>query len=91
MHRDITERKKGEIIRLLSEKGRAAEVGEMMLSMTFRTVVTLIGSGLGGARSGTHIMMASVQDYVKAFLNRFLFLGAAGALDHPFSVTQVYD
>lgn len=46
MHRDITERKKGEIILLLSREGSTAEIGEMILSMIFSTLVTLIGIGL---------------------------------------------
>ena len=35
MHRNITKRKKGEIIFLLSRKGSTGEVGETILSMIF--------------------------------------------------------
>lgn len=47
MYRDRTKRKKGDLIFFQSKKRRAAVVGEMILSMIFSTVVTLIGNGFG--------------------------------------------
>lgn len=60
--------KEEEIIVLLSRKKSTVEVGKMILSMTFRTVDTLIGIGLGEFRGYTHVMMDFMQSYKKVFL-----------------------
>lgn len=86
MLRNISKRKKGYIIFLLSRTGSTAEVEEMILSIIFRTVVTLIGIDLGWSQR--------LYKYNDGFCARLcksvLFLGATGVLDH-FSVTQVYN
>lgn len=86
MLRNIFKRKKKEVIFLLSRKGNTAEAEEMILSIIFSTVVTLIGIDLGWSQR--------LYTYNDGFCARVsksvLFLGATGVLNH-FSVTQVYN